>query len=56
MKLNMVSGKPVGEFRNQLNQGSASNKNNEKRTHVSLYLVCYFIRLPLNLDNIEKFL
>jgi len=56
MKLNMVRGKSAGEFSNQITQGSASNKNNQKRTKVSLYFVCYCIRLFLNLDNIETFL
>jgi hypothetical protein len=27
MKLNMVNGKSVGDFSNQVTQGSASNKN-----------------------------
>jgi hypothetical protein len=52
----MVSGKSVGEFSKGVTQGSASNKNSHKRTNVFLYRVCYFIRLSLNLDNIEKIL
>ena len=55
MKLNMVSGKSVGEFSNQLIQGSPSNKNSRKGTKFSC-TVCYFVRLSLNLENIAKFL
>jgi hypothetical protein len=30
MEINMVNGKSVGEFRNQVTQGRASNKKNKK--------------------------
>jgi hypothetical protein len=55
MKLNMVNGKSVGEFRNQDTEGSVSNRNSHNRTNVSLYRVCLFYPTFTKLDNKEHF-
>jgi hypothetical protein len=56
MKLNILNRKSIGKFSNQVGHGKVSNKKSHKRKKFSKYLVCYFVRLLLQLDFIDKFL